>query len=217
MISVIIPTYNCSRYLENCLLTLSKQKRLPDEVIIIDDGSDKGHAMMNIRHANKYGYDYHRGQHNGSNASRNIGFNLSSGDMVVFADSDCSYTPTYLQELEKALQENIYAPYAYCDFLVERDGQTKQHMSGYYKYGRLLRDNFIDTGALIRRDYFPYFDPNLKRLQDWDLWLNISTKTTEKPVYVQKTLYRNIIRPESISMTEDYTEAKQYIIKKYNL
>jgi len=32
---------------------------------------------------------------------------------------------------------------------------------------------YIHTTSLIKKDYFPGFDENIKRFQDWDLWLTM--------------------------------------------
>ena len=38
---------------------------------------------------------------------------------------------------------------------------------------KLRKENYIMTASLIRRNDFPYFDKELKRFQDWDLWLTM--------------------------------------------
>ncbi|HQA64128.1 MAG TPA: hypothetical protein PK085_03445, partial [bacterium] len=38
---------------------------------------------------------------------------------------------------------------------------------------KLKKMPYIHTSSLIRREFFPGFDENLKKFQDWDLWLTI--------------------------------------------
>ena len=43
-VSVIVSTYNRSEHLRKCIPSLEMQTRVPDEVVIADDGSDTEHA-----------------------------------------------------------------------------------------------------------------------------------------------------------------------------
>lgn len=215
MISVIIPTYNCAEYLEKCLISLSKQTYKDFEVIVVDDGSTDATAQV----VENFTVDYIYQPHNNANVARNLGYRNADKNRpyVVFCDSDCVYNKNFLKRLLRALEDNADAPFAYGNFYVKGE-YDYGHRAGEYDHDRMLSDNFIDTSALIRKDYFPEFDENLRRLQDWDLWLSIVLyETAEKPVYVDEFLYDNIKRKDSITNKENYTKAKEYIIKKHNL
>lgn len=44
--SFIIPVYNTSRYLDQCVTSILSQTRVEYEVILVDDGSTDGSAVM---------------------------------------------------------------------------------------------------------------------------------------------------------------------------
>ena len=82
-ISVIIPVVNHAEEHAACLRSLERQTLKPDEIIIIDDGSDKPVPKASIRF-----------EHNlGAPAARNAGFDKSTGDYVIFLDADAELVP----------------------------------------------------------------------------------------------------------------------------
>ncbi len=196
LISVIVPTYNCGRYLWGCLTSLLRQTHVDREIIVVDDGSSDETTEV-LRHFNVIKVT---SQHNeGAAAARNKGFRVSGGRFVVFCDADAVYKPTFLEELYDVLVDSPKdIAYAYCDLRVtgRREGT---HYSGEWAEGKLLAQNFICCPTLIKREYFTGFDPNLHRLQDWDLWLGMWLNHSLRGMYVSKTLYTSIERPEGIS------------------
>lgn len=78
---------------------------------------------------------------------------------------------------------------------------------GNYDQKRLKRKNYIDTCLLIRRDLFCGFDPQIKRLQDWDLWLTLMEHGV-KGLHVKKTGFLSFRLDVGItSITNSYTDA----------
>jgi len=212
MISVIIPTWNCSDLLERALKSLRAQTLAPKEIIVVDDGSL--HPGRNMELSYDYDVRYFYQKHANANVARNKGQSLAKGDYYVFVDSDCDYHSTFLEKLYTAIEHND-ASFSYCNFKIEGI-HPGLHIAGTWSRQRLEAHNFIDTSSLLRADIWQPFDEKLKRLQDWDFWLTVS-KNHPPPVYVPEILYINTVRAESVSQTENFEEAKQYIINKHNL
>ncbi len=88
IISVIVPVYNCEDYVEYCLESIIGQTYCNLEIIVINDGStDSSGNICNrflsdrrvtVLHTENYGLSY----------ARNLGCNKSSGDFILFVDSD---------------------------------------------------------------------------------------------------------------------------------
>ncbi len=82
---------------------------------------------------------------------------------------------------------------------------------------KLKSANYISTMSLIRREAFPMFDENLKRFQDWDLWLTM-LKNGKKGVSVPDLEFFAYYLDEGItSNTNNEQEAILAIIRKHNL
>ena len=100
-ISVIIPVYNRRDQLAKLLLSLRYGDSVPDEVIVVDDGSTEDSAIV----AESYGacvvrLDERRGPSN----ARNQGAKLARGEILMFLDSDTV--------ANKDTVANVYAAFA---------------------------------------------------------------------------------------------------------
>lgn len=85
-ISVVICTYNRRDYLQRCLDYLKYQSNLNFEVVIVDGPSDDGtkEILENYKNLAKISHNSERNL----SKSRNLGIELSSGDIVAFIDDD---------------------------------------------------------------------------------------------------------------------------------
>ena len=93
-ISVIVPVYNVSEYLEECLDSLLVQGDVRLEVIMIDDGSTDDSGQIADRYAEEHAHFhcYHI-PNGGLGHARNYGVQFATGKYIFFIDSD-----DYLQE-----------------------------------------------------------------------------------------------------------------------
>jgi glycosyltransferase involved in cell wall biosynthesis len=86
-ISVIVPVYNGAHFIAEALRSIIAQTRLPDEIIVVDDGSTDATAGIAASYgggALRYVYQSHQGaQH-----ARNHGLRLAQGDLIAFLDAD---------------------------------------------------------------------------------------------------------------------------------
>ncbi len=98
-ISVIIPTRNRIKDVITCLNSVSKQTKLPDEVIIVD--SSKTQELKNkIKNFNNLNIKYvYNTICNSASFQKNLGAKESTGDILFFSDDDTIWTPNYLREM----------------------------------------------------------------------------------------------------------------------
>lgn len=90
-LSVIIPLYNCERFIERCLDSVLSQRLNGDEleVIVIDDGSSDSSGRIADDYARRHDAVkvYHQ-FNSGVSAARNRGLEVATGDYIHFLDSD---------------------------------------------------------------------------------------------------------------------------------
>ncbi|TAL19687.1 glycosyltransferase family 2 protein [Patescibacteria group bacterium] len=166
-ISIIIPAHNASRTIVKTIKSILAQSKLPEEIIVVDDGSaDNLQSYLSLIRAN---VRLERIAHAGAAAARNAGARQAKGDALFFCDADIELFPTALQKLEKALADNPNAVFAYSAF--EWGGRIFGNRD--FDPEEVRRNNYISTMSLISRSAFPGFDETLPRFQDWDLWLTI--------------------------------------------
>lgn len=88
-LSVIIPAYNCEKYLENCLQSIYSQSFLDYQIILIDDGSTDGTGAICDRAAKEHGNVLALHKENGGvSSARNMGIESAAGEHLLFIDSD---------------------------------------------------------------------------------------------------------------------------------
>ena len=84
-VSVVIPTYNASKTIDDCLTSILKQDFSDYEVVVVDDGSTDD----TLEKVKRYPVKLMRSSHQGAPGARNVGFEASKGNIVIFLDSDC--------------------------------------------------------------------------------------------------------------------------------
>ena len=105
-ISVIIPAYNVEKYLKAALDSIKAQTELPDEVILIDDGSTDG--TLEVANAFEFPVPYQvvSIENGGQGNARNLGVSLASSEYVYFFDSDDLLTSNFIQSVKDQIQKN---------------------------------------------------------------------------------------------------------------
>jgi glycosyltransferase involved in cell wall biosynthesis len=101
-VSVIVCCYNAESTLDECLKSLSNLRYPSCEVIVIDDGSND--ATYEI--ATRFNIRCTRVANGGLSAARNLGIEISTGEIVAFIDSDAYADQDWLYYLVSALEEH---------------------------------------------------------------------------------------------------------------
>lgn len=190
MISIIIPVYNQASKLVKTLESIAKQTYPDYEVIIVNDGSRDAVDLVfanyykKLTGENKYLFITQANQ--GAPAARNRGAKEAHGEYLFFCDADAILKPEALETLLSALKQAPAASYAYPSFNWGR----KLFKVGEFSPEKLKQAPGIHTMALIKRSDFPAqaWDINIKKLQDWDLWLTM-LEQGHVGVWVNKVLF----------------------------
>lgn len=89
LISIIVPVFNTHEMLKKCIESIKRNKFQNYEIIIVDDGSDADTANVCDFFARKYSnIDVYHIDNHGVSYARNYGIRHSSGEYIMFIDSD---------------------------------------------------------------------------------------------------------------------------------
>lgn len=139
-ISVIVPVYNVEKYVVKCLNSVYIQTYHDFEVVIVDDGSTDNSLdiVRKYQKSHKSNTLLISQENGGLGAARNTGVLNSTGEYLLFLDSDDTIEPNALQTLyDLAIKKD--ADMAIFDMsLVTEDGQQLKIGSGYKE----KRDDF---------------------------------------------------------------------------
>ena len=98
-VSVIIPSFNCARYVGRAIESVLSQSYRDYEIIVVDDGSTDGTAETVNSYKDKVRYFYQ--SNSGVSSARNLALKVSSGAFVAYLDADDLWYP---QKLDRQMQ-----------------------------------------------------------------------------------------------------------------
>ena len=123
-LSVIIPVYNVENYLDRCLKSVEEQTYRDAEIIIVNDGStDNSYEIVEKYAARNDNFIAYTTENNGLGGARNYGLSKSSGEYVVFLDSDDYVSPDCLEKFVSAAEKNDSDIVVCNSYDVDEDGQ----------------------------------------------------------------------------------------------
>lgn len=233
LVSIIIPTYNSSQYIEETLQSVFSQTYVNWECIIIDDGStdnSKEIALLYCKKDNRFKYYYQ--QNAGPSSARNYGLLLAKGDYIQFLDADDVLLPDRFSVLINEYKNIGSGVILYSDLwlgkhdnIYESSLMTRPASIGkditFYEMYRYFADTFLFIPACV---LFPVqsimakeWNTSLKNSEDWDFYLSVlHDKSYVLRIVPQKlVIYRNT--PTGLSKNKTKTlEANYNILIKWN-
>ncbi len=212
-VSIIIPIYNVSLYVEKCLDSVLMQDYDNIEVIIVDDcGTDDSMQIVRnfISNNNLDKFRIVSHTHNrGLSAARNTGLQEANGDYVYFLDSDDSINSDTISSLVAPLRENKY------DFVIgDYDLINSPNHNTYLKLdegGVLTNESVLETYAnglwyvmawnkLCRKDFLINNDLQFEEgyLHEDVIWSFKLACKADTMYVVNKKTYNYLVRNSSI-------------------
>ena len=136
-------------------------------------------------------------------------------EFVLFSDDDIAWHKTGIARLVAALDAHPEAAYSFGAY--EMGGRI--YCDHQFDPQALRRRNLASTMSLIRRPLFPGFDPEIKRLQDWDLWLTMAERGHYGVHCGGAPIFSTAVRPGGITYggSISYEEAFAVLQEKHNL
>ena len=187
-VGVIIPVYR-AHFLADCLASVFAQTRQPDRVIVVDDGSPEGAAIE--RAVRRYGdrVTLIQQENRGAGAARNRGILASDTDLIAFLDADDEWAPEFLQgqlDLMRAYRFDLV--YTNGDIVGDSPMRGMRFMETAPSQGTVTVDALLSqrctvltSSVVTRRKVLldvGLFDEDLRRGQDFDLWVRLAAAGT---------------------------------------
>lgn len=185
-VSVIIPTYNCSKFLGRALKTALAQSYTDYEVIIMDDGStdDTKDVVARFGNAVRYFYQPNRGL----SAARNAAISKSSGEFLAYLDADDMWHPQKLEKQIAFLDAHKECGFVHSETVVINEDDEVIHLRFNHETKRpvpqghcvidLLRTCHIQILTVVERreclDRVGNFDERLFVAQDYFHWIMVA-------------------------------------------
>jgi teichuronic acid biosynthesis glycosyltransferase TuaG len=178
LVSVIMPAYNCEKFIEQAVRSVLVQK-VPLELIVIDDNSKDGTSQVVQSFLSDGRVRYiHNDKNLGVAASRNKGVALASGKYVAYLDADDYWTEDKLEKQLEMMEKNHAVISSTARELMDENGHLTGKIIGLKEqisYKELLKGNVLNTSgvmvlASVAREY-PMTQDHLH--EDYIMWLSI--------------------------------------------
>lgn len=237
LVSVIIPSYNHEKYVEQSIMSVINQTYKNIELIIIDDGSkDKSPYLIKelINRVDSFRIIFEVQNNMGLCKTLNKAIRMANGEFIAILASDDMYLPNRIEECVNILSNskaNVCAVYS-DGFIIDENGRKISKYSerlkvpyserlkvslGKNTYKELLIRNWIPALSVLYRKSSllecGLFDENIE-IEDYEIVLRLSQMFKFKSIYKPLFLYRrhglNYSRNE-IRMQEQF----ELIVKKY--
>ncbi len=199
-VSVVVPSYNCGRWVTQALDSVLSQTRRPAEIIVVDDGSrdDTAERLQPYRSHVRYLHQANRGVA----AARNAGVAAAGQPWVAFLDADDVWHPRKL-ELQLAVLARRpdlvllgarlfpWPAEEFPDLGQDADGRLDD-----LSWNRLVvRNHLATSGVVCSRDALKRagpFDTTLQGPEDWDLWLRVAESGDAANLELPLVGYRSV-------------------------
>ena len=205
-VSVIIPTYNYGRFLPECVESVLGQTVLPEEIIIVDDGSTDNTPEIVRPYLSNPLIKYIRTENSGVSAARNTAIAASTGDIIGLLDADDKWRSDKLQ-LQLPLFENTRVGVVYSlNLPFDENGYVTEYRRVSPRRGQvldaLLNNNIVPlSSAMVRRECFEksgMFNERYGVCADFDLWTRMAVRGIEfdyvdEPLMMYRTSHTSMI------------------------
>lgn len=197
--SVMLPTYNCARYLEAALRSVLAQDPGPEamQIEVVDDHSTADDPEDVVARLGRGRVDFHRQPENvGVVGNLNTCLQRSRGELVHLLHGDDLVLEGFYRTLDERLLEHPDAGAAYCRHLyVDEHGRRldvaplEPASSGILMEGArfLAAEQRIMTPCIVvRRSVYEElggFDNRLACAEDWEMWVRVAARF---PVYYEE-------------------------------
>lgn len=183
LVSIIMPSYNCGKYVEETIRSVQAQTYKNWEIIFVDDCSTDGTVkrVSELRLKDSRIKLFQNKFNSGAAVSRNNALCEAKGRWIAFLDSDDLWEPEKLEKQVKFLEENEYK-FSYTCYS-EMDGEGKDTgiiVSGPSKVTKAGMFAFCWPGCLTvmydREKIGLIQIEDIKKNNDYAMWLKVCQK-----------------------------------------
>lgn len=229
-ISIIVPVYNCEKYISNCINSILEQSFKDFELILVDDGSSDRSFEICESFAKKDNRVRTIHQPNsGVSRARNRGLDEAKGEYIGFVDGDDCVDKEMYERLYKNLADNN-ADISICgivNYFVKKDGTTEKvrqsPVDGFWIFSgeqalkealqsRLYSVNPVNK--LFKRELFDKLRYPEGKISEDAFLIPVVISKSGKVVYDSKPMYYYLRRENSIT-TSNFSDSGWDVVEAY--
>lgn len=180
LVSIITPSFNQARFLEETMLSVLNQDYPNLEYLVVDGGSQDGSLEIIQKYAHRLAW-WVSEKDQGQTDAINKGFGRAKGEILAWLNSDDTYLPGAISQAVAYLQAHPEAGMVYGDAnLIDQQGIIIGKFPARQTDYKRLRQGFVhipQQAAFFRADLWRQvspLDPGFYFAMDYDLWVRIA-------------------------------------------
>lgn len=205
LVSIIMPTYNSAKYVQNTVQSVLSQKYKNWELLITDDCSTDNtmDLLTDLSESDDRIKVFKRAKNAGPAVARNISIQEAKGRYITFLDSDDIWNMNFLKSMLSFIRENDYA-FVFASYK-RFSASENRYMSDFIVPNKVNYKSLLKTCPIscltalydvkkLGKQYMPIID----KRQDYGLWLKL-LKITDYAYGYKVPLATYMIREGSVS------------------
>jgi glycosyltransferase involved in cell wall biosynthesis len=221
-LSVVIPTLNQAETLEHTLLSIINQDYMNFELIIVDGGSHD-HTSSIIEKYRSWISCYISGKDKGQSDAINKGFDVATGQIFSWINSDDFYLPLAFRRISKFFDRNKEIDVVLgsgdvvtkeCKFLkhINPMPMKRAHLLKWLEGRWIMQQSCFWTDKIWKSS--GGVDQSLKLLMDFDLWLRFAGRAKSATINESLSAMRYYPEIKTVSLRDLVKEETAYVLAK---
>jgi glycosyltransferase involved in cell wall biosynthesis len=217
-ISIVMPSYNQGKFIEETIWSVLQQDYPNLEYIIMDGGSNDESVEIIKKYENKLAHWVSQNDEGQSDAI-NQGMHLATGDLVAWINSDDTYLPGVFRKIATSFaQKEVQLVYGNANFINDRGEIIGEYpaaplKSNWRRY-RYWRGWPIPQPTVFMRrrllEQYGYLDTSLHYALDYELLIRLSQHVKFEFLDAPLANYRI----HSSSKTADWTKSQEFFFQE---
>jgi glycosyltransferase involved in cell wall biosynthesis len=199
-VSIVLPTYNGAKYLQQSIDSCLNQTYKNIELIIVDDGSmDETSDIIKSYQDEKIKYIRHK-KNKGLSHALNTGFKRATGEYLTWTSDDNYYAQNAVGSMVALLQANRKIDFVYANYyIIDDDSEVWQTES--VGPSKALKDyNCIGPCFLYRRKIYEVlgeFNSAAFLAEDYEYWIRVFKRFRMQKL--DEFIYWHRLHPQSLT------------------
>jgi glycosyltransferase involved in cell wall biosynthesis len=208
LVSVVMPVYNCEKYLKDAIDSVLAQTYKNIELLIVNDGSTDSSKKIILSYKDPRIRFFENESNSGIVYTRNKGLDYASGEYVATLDSDDIALPERIEKQVDFLEKN--RDYAMCGTFydtIDSNGKflkkikfptSNKDITTFLVLGNCFCNSTIMARTQLAKDL--KYTPGYDIVEDYELWYRMSRRAKIANLPFCGTLYR--VHANSISVAK---------------
>lgn len=225
-VSIIVPVYNAEKYLEECIDSLINQTYENIEIILVNDGSTDNSLNICKEYEKYTNLRVITQENQGVSTARNKGLETSTGEYIMFVDSDDYIEPNMVEEMIKGV---INSDMVICEYNekyqnsiipikirsdLNKINAKEAILLTFDTAGGYLWNKIFKKETIIKNNF--KFDSNIHMLEDQLFVIKYMSKINEITI-IHKCLYNYRIRKTSAARNTNNNKYNSIIIALHKI